>query len=80
MRCDLCRGQMKKQSVRYVLLYENRFVIVENVPANVCQQCGEKLFAPDIVGQLQDIVLKNQRPVKTIEAPVYDLQAVGVGK
>lgn len=72
MKCDLCGGKVSHQSTSYTLLYEGHWIIVENVPADVCQQCGEKLFAPETVEHLQKIIWGHRKPAKKIETPVYE--------
>lgn len=73
MRCDLCGGKVEEELISYTLFYEGHWIVVENVPAKVCQQCGEKLFAPDTVDRLQNIIWSKQKPVKKIEMPVFNL-------
>lgn len=53
---------------------EGRLVVIENVPAWVCEQCGETFYDPDIVERIQNIVWSDEAPTRTIETPVYDLQ------
>lgn len=73
MSCDVCGGRVRKQRVSYTLFYGCHWVIVENVPAKVCGQCGEKLFSPRVVQKLQNTIWSNQRPHKKIQTPVFDL-------
>lgn len=53
---------------------EGRLIVIENVPAWVCEQCGETFYDPDIVERIQNIVWSDEAPTRTIETPVYDLQ------
>lgn len=76
MRCDLCGGRVEKKLISYTLFYEGHWIIVENVPAKVCQQCGEKLFDPEAVGRLQKIIWDKQTPQKKIKIPIFDLSSV----
>jgi len=76
MKCDLCGGKVEKKLINYTLLYEGHWIIVENVPAKVCQQCGEKLFDPKVVERLQKIIWSKQTPQKKIKIPVFDLSSV----
>lgn len=62
--------------VSYTLFYEGHWIIVEDVPAKVCQQCGEKLFGPQVVERLQKIIWSKQRPQKRMETPVYSLSSL----
>lgn len=72
MKCDLCGGAMLEKKTTYTLEIHKRFVMVENVPAKVCQQCGEMLYSPDVVDRLQKTIWNNKEPEKTIETPVFD--------
>ena len=42
-----------EQAVIYTLLKDGQFYIIENVPARVCVETGEQLFAPRTVEKLQ---------------------------
>jgi len=75
MSCILCQGQLKKELVKYTLFYKEKWIIVENVPAQVCQQCGEKLFEPEIVDKLQKVIWEEKTPKKEVKTPIYDLSA-----
>ena len=73
--CNVCQGNLHQELVTYTQWYEGRLVIVENVPAWVCGQCGETYYDPDIVEQVQQRIWSNDEPVRVIEAVVYDLKA-----
>lgn len=76
MRCAFCKGELREELVRYVQEFEGRIVVIENVPADVCTQCGEKLFRPDVAEKVQQIVWGKVKPNKPIEAESYDFAAV----
>lgn len=61
-----------EQKVAYVLEQEGRVVIIENVPARVCVETGERLFTPDIVERLQQIVWEQRKPTRVVETPVFE--------
>ena len=42
--------------VTYSMEVAGQVYIVENVPARACQETGEKLFAPETVDRLQEII------------------------
>lgn len=60
------------QEVTYTLEYKGSFFVIEHVPARVCLETGERLFAPETVEQLQQIVWERKSPVRVIETPVYE--------
>lgn len=57
--------------VTYSVEIARKIYVVENVPARVCQETGEKLFAPETVDRLQEIIWGQQPLLKVVETPVY---------
>ncbi len=64
--------KLEKREVRYTLLKGDQFIIIENVPARVDVETGEEYFSPQTVEQLHKIILEKDKPVRTINTPVYD--------
>ena len=63
---------MLETEVTYTLEHEGRFVIIEHVPARVCQETGEQLFAPETVEHIHALIEGKKAPDKVIETPVYE--------
>ena len=63
---------MKETKVTYTLEMDGKFVIIENVPARVCEETGEQFFSPDTVERLQKTIWEHKKPKKTIETPIYE--------
>jgi hypothetical protein len=61
-----------EQKVTYSLFKDGKFYIIENVPARVNPETGEQFFAPKIVDKIHKIILKNPKPFRIIETPVYE--------
>ncbi len=76
MRCALCKGKVKERVITYVQEYRGRVVIIENVPAEVCDNCGEKFLQPAIAKRIQKLVWEGPAPKRKAEVPVYDLADV----
>jgi YgiT-type zinc finger domain-containing protein len=66
------KENLVEKSVTYTLLKDGHFFIVENVPARVNEQTGKQFFSPQTVEHLQKIILEHNRPVRTIETPVFE--------
>ena len=47
---------MVEQQVTYTLEMDGKFIIIENVPARVCLETGERFFSPETVERLQQTV------------------------
>ena len=56
MNCFMCKGHMTMGAVNHIVDIESSIIIVKNVPANVCKQCGEAFFDNDVVKKLEAIV------------------------
>jgi YgiT-type zinc finger domain-containing protein len=73
MTCAFCKGELEERLIRYVSDFEGRVIIVENVPAGVCIQCGEKIIRPEVVERIQRVVWQHPSPRRRAQVPVYDL-------
>lgn len=72
-KCDVCRiGDRVERLVRYQITVDDRLIVVDNVPAVVCDNCGETTFTPETVARLQQKVWGHEAPARTIEATVYE--------
>ncbi len=72
MRCVFCGGETKKMMVTFSYEDENRCFLVEHVPAEVCERCGEKTYSPDVASELLRFAKDKFKPVKKLEVPVFD--------
>jgi len=60
------------QLVTYVLEWNGRVIIVENVPARVSLETGERLFSPETVERLQHMVWEGRKPSRFVETPALE--------
>ena len=56
MKCIHCQGKMKQGSAPLHIDRKGCHVTLDNVPAWICEQCGEPLFDEKEVGMVQDII------------------------
>ncbi len=66
---------MVNQAVTYTVELDGRLVVVENVPARVCMETGERFFSPQTVERIHEIIRGNKKPARTINTPVYEFAA-----
>jgi YgiT-type zinc finger domain-containing protein len=76
MKCDICGGPVTEQAVTYRIELSNRLIVVENVPAKVCLQCGERLYSAETVERLQKTVWEDKPPSRVLETPVFNFAGV----
>ncbi len=64
-----------ERKVTYTLELDGRFIIIENVPARVNVETGERFFSPETVERLQQMVWEEEKPSRVVETPVYEFTA-----
>lgn len=71
--CRYCDGELEEQLVTRLQRYENRWVIIENVPSLVCQQCGEQYFSPSAHDLVLELVQGQPNRIESVD--VFDAHA-----
>ena len=69
-----CPGD-EAQAVTYRLEVDEQLVVVEPVPAQVCQPCGDRVYAADVVERLQQTIWHRRQPSRLLRTLVYDVVA-----
>lgn len=77
-KCSICGGDTIKTKVRFSQEIDGILEVVENVPAEVCTQCGDQLFSPRTVRALEKILKSKKKPTRTISVPVFDFDKQAV--
>jgi HTH-type transcriptional regulator / antitoxin MqsA len=72
MSCVFCGGKLEHKNVTFIYDEDNHYILVENVPAEVCEKCGEKIFAPKVTEELLKFAREKTKPSKTIQVPVFE--------
>jgi len=75
MSNEVWQETFEEQTVTYVLERQGKVLIIEHVPARVCRETGERLFAPETVERLQQIVWEQRTPTRIVETPVFEFVA-----
>lgn len=63
MTCEFCQGQTIKKKVKKPHWFKSRLYFIENVEADVCQECGERYFHCKILDNI-DLLLSQDHEVK----------------
>jgi YgiT-type zinc finger domain-containing protein len=53
MECLYCKGSLVRKTVSYTASRKGYHLIIDDVPAWVCEQCGELLFVETTVDAIQ---------------------------
>lgn len=51
--CYFCKGKVIQQQVTIDYRWGDDLVVIKDVPAGVCQQCGEKYLTSDVYKELE---------------------------
>ena len=54
--CPICGGVKIDSTTSFTVDYNSGVVVVRDVPAKVCMQCGEEWISDEIAGKLEKIV------------------------
>ncbi len=67
MSCEVCAaGERRPQLIQYSLSTAGRLVLVDHVPAEVCDRCGEVTLSPAVVDRLQQTVWQQEPPADAV--------------
>jgi len=72
MKCVFCGGRVEKKMITFTYEEDDKYLIVENVPAEVCTKCGEKMYSPEVTDELLKFARDEFKPIKIVQVPVFD--------
>ena len=59
--CYFCRGEIIEKKIQHVHQWGEKIVLFEDVPAEVCQQCGEVYFSPEVLERMDAVTIEATR-------------------
>ena len=62
MICEFCGDQTAKRKVRKVHWFKHRLYIIDDVEAEVCQECGERYYHATTLDAI-DLLLESGQPI-----------------
>ena len=65
-----CPGEYEQHEIVHTVRQGNRIIVIDHVPADVCNICGDVLFTPDTVRKIEALRQTAIPPVRTV--PLYD--------
>ena len=72
--CYFCgRGVLEEKRVTVDFRWGDRLVIIESVPAKVCNECGERYYAAKTVREVEWIA-KEEHKERELSVPVVALE------
>jgi len=74
--CYFCGGELKEELTTFVYQEGERIYLVKNVPAWVCQKCGEREYSQEVTHQVVNMLQQSPRSYEIAHVPMYDLAQV----
>jgi YgiT-type zinc finger domain-containing protein len=74
MKCNIegCPGEYEQREVVHTVRQGKRIIVIEHVPAEVCPICGDVLFTPETVRNIERLRHTALAPIRTV--PLYDFK------
>jgi YgiT-type zinc finger domain-containing protein len=74
MRCTIenCPGEYEEKNIIHTLKYKGEVIVIKNVPALVCQICGDVLIKPKTIKMLERILSNSNKSKPEYQVPLYD--------
>ena len=71
MRCSIadCPGEYEQREVVRAVRQGDRIIVIEHIPAEVCDVCGDVLFTPETIERLEALRQTTKAPVRMV--PLY---------
>ena len=74
-RCHICGGKdFEERLVEYIYRRRGNYLVVRDVPCEVCLRCGERYYAGsvllDIERRFKEIYEQNAKPQSAVQVPV----------
>ena len=71
-KCHVCGSTQARQGlVSEVFQIDGKPVLVENIPAQVCERCGEEIFSKETTEKVRLLVRGKVKPIKSVQMDVF---------
>lgn len=72
--CEYCEGTVKERIIaREVFKHKKGFVMLENVPIGICDNCGYRYYHSSIIKRVDNIAEGRQPAAKAFSIPVAEV-------
>ena len=59
--CDICNTSMQEKLIKQDFWIRGELIVVEDLPAGVCPQCGEKVVKADVGKWITKLIENSER-------------------
>ena len=72
-RCEYCGGLIIEKIVDVSRKFKGKHVLVENVSAGVCTECGTRYYAANVLKTIEEVIRGRRKAEREVLVPVYSL-------
>jgi len=73
--CYFCKGTVVQQSIAIDFWWGDDLKIIEDAPAGVCTQCGEKYFDSSVYKHIERLAIEGNKTVRQLSVDVVRYSA-----
>ena len=75
--CSFCGNKnFREKNVQYIYKHNDQLLVVNNVPCEECEYCGEQYFKAEVLKKIEkdfnDIYFSGKKAQKEVKVPVED--------
>jgi YgiT-type zinc finger domain-containing protein len=74
--CYFCKGRVVEEKVTIDFRWGRKLKVMEEVPAGVCQQCGEKYIQAAVYKAMEKLMTSRAKPAARVTVDVVHFKAV----
>jgi len=68
-KCSFCKGKLNEGKTEFVARVGEEVIVIKDVPAYICENCGEAYFTPEISRKI-DKIMRNFHKGKLLAHPI----------
>jgi len=73
-QCPRCKSEaLEPHTTQFFQEFEGEFFNIENVPTQICSQCGEIILTDPIAEEIQETIWSGAMPKSTQQAPLNEV-------
>ena len=72
--CYFCKGKVVEAKTEVDFRWGKKLKVLKDVPARVCQQCGEKYFHSAIYKAMEKLVMRRVKPSSRLSVDVVQFR------
>jgi len=71
--CEYCGGNIIEKRVSLHRKVKKNYILLENVPAGVCRQCGTHYYTANVLKTIEESIRGRRKAERKVIVPVYSL-------